>query len=57
MLIRLTKDYPQLLANAESMHQRTDKVQDYYIAQDMHNYYVIFKGSSLPFYIGSDEEF
>lgn len=59
-LIRIPDNCPNLLATAEKLHPRTDNVAGYYISADMNNYYVMFKGSTLPFYIGSDsgeEEF
>ena len=56
MLIKIPDDCPTLLATAESMHPCTDRVGAYYISEDFHNYYVMFKGSNLPFYIGSDDE-
>lgn len=57
MLIKISDDCTALLATAESMHPRTDRVGAYYISENLHDYYVIFKNSNLPFYIGSDYDF
>ena len=55
-MLKIPENRTDLLRIAESMHPRTDRVDAYYISDDLRHYYVVFKNSNLPFYIGTDDE-
>lgn len=54
-MLKIPESRTDLLRIAESMHPRTERVGAYYVSDDLRHYYVVFKNSNLPFYIGTDE--